>query len=79
MKAALGSSAPTAIVVLAAKGRKEALESKKPCPLFRRRSQVQGCFSFVNFYVPVYGIFEIPNSKHQIPKKSQIRNTNDLK
>jgi hypothetical protein len=29
--------------------------------------------------VTVHGIFEIPNSKHQIPNKSQIRNTNDLK
>ncbi len=26
--------------------------------------------------VTVNGIFEIPNSKHQIPNKSQIRNTN---
>jgi hypothetical protein len=25
----------------------------------------------------VHGIFEIPNSKHQIPNKSQIPNTND--
>jgi hypothetical protein len=29
--------------------------------------------------VPVHGIFKIPNSKHQMPNKSQIRNTNDLK
>ena len=28
--------------------------------------------------VTVHGIFEIPNSKHQIPNKSQIPNTNDL-
>ena len=26
----------------------------------------------------VHGIFEIPNSKHQIPNKSQIPNTNDI-
>jgi len=30
-----------------------------------------------NNKVTVHGIFEIPNSKHQIPNKSQILNTND--
>jgi len=36
------------------------------------------CAFYSEIIVNVHGIFEIPNSKHQIPNKSQIPNTNDL-